>query len=212
VPAIPIAAAAAGGGWVHDAMRDGGYAGLFGLLVAENVFPPIPSEVVLPLAGFYVGQGVLAFVPALLVATLGSVAGALILYAAGRVGGRPLLLRWGRVLRVDAARLDVGDRWFAQHGGKIVLAGRLVPGARSLVSIPAGVARMPLGRFVVLTALGSGVWNAALIGAGWALGSRWDSLEGIVGPAGRIVLVALVLVVATAALMAWRRRRVRRPA
>ena len=110
---------------------------------------------------------------AVLAATIGSVAGALILYALGRIGGRPLLLRHGRILRLDERRLDRADDWFDAHGPKLVLLGRLVPGVRSVVSVPAGLSEMPVGRFVALTALGSAVWNAVLIGAGWALGSRW---------------------------------------
>src|SRR5688572_31374743 len=107
---------------------------------------------------------------AVLAATIGSLFGALLLYAFGRLGGRPLLLRYGRWLRLDEARLDKADEWFDTHGGKIVFFGRLVPGVRSVVSIPAGLSEMPLGRFMLLTTAGSAIWNFALIGAGWALG------------------------------------------
>jgi membrane protein DedA with SNARE-associated domain len=162
--------------WAQTVLTDGGYAVLAALILLENLVPPIPSEVLLPLAGSRVATGEMSFVGAVLAATAGSMAGALILYALGRVGGRPLLLRHGRILRLDERRLDRADAWFDRHGPKIVLFGRLVPGVRSVVSIPAGLSEMPVGRFLALTALGSAVWNALLIGGGWALGSRWRDL------------------------------------
>ncbi len=191
--------------WVRRFMDDNGYLALGTLVVAENLFPPIPSEVVLPLAGFYVGTGVMSFTLALLVATTGSVVGALLLYALGRWGGRPLLLRWGRVVRLDHDRLDRADDWFDEHGWKVVLFGRLLPGVRSLVSIPAGSSEMPIARFAALTATGSMLWNAALIGAGWALGSNWEHVETVVGPLG-IAVLGLVLLGLAAALLLHRQR------
>ena len=201
-----MALLAAGDGWIQRLIADGGYAALAALVIAENVFPPIPSEVVLPLAGFYVGNGTLGFALALLAASAGSVIGALLLYALGRWGGRPLLLRAGRVLRLDRERLDRADDWFDGHGWKLVLFGRLVPGARSIVSIPAGASEMPVGRFVLLTALGSTAWNAALIGAGWTLGSNWERVEAYVGPAGSVVL-GLCAVASVVGVLVLRRRR-----
>ena len=192
--------------WARRFMDDNGYAALGGLVVVENLFPPIPSEVILPLAGFYVGQGVMSFPLALLTATAGSVLGALLLYALGRWGGRPLLLRWGRVLRLDRDRLDRADDWFDRHGWKLVLFGRVVPGMRSIVSIPAGSSEMPVARFLALTAAGSLLWNAILIGAGWSLGSNWHRVEQIVAPAGTAVL-ALVVVGAGRVVAVRRRRR-----
>ncbi len=121
-----------------------GYFGVAFLMFAENLFPPIPSEVILPLTGFLVGREDLAFVPALVAATTGSLAGALVLYALGRWGGRGLVLRLlVDVLRVKEADLDRADEWFDRYGGVVVLFGRMVPGVRSLVSIPAGSRRCP---------------------------------------------------------------------
>ena len=160
-------------GWAEDLLLGGGYVLLAVLILLENLFPPIPSELLLPLAGSRVASGDFDYFPAVLAATAGSVAGALVLYGIGRVGGRPLLLRQGRILRLDERRLDRADGWFDAHGPKLVLLGRLVPGVRSVVSVPAGLSEMPVARFVALTALGSTVWNAVLIGAGWALGARW---------------------------------------
>jgi membrane protein DedA with SNARE-associated domain len=198
--------AVAPGDWVRNTVSSGGYPALAGLILAENLFPPIPSELILPLAGFYVGQGELAFLLAVLAATIGSVAGALILYAIARFGGRRVVLRFGRLLRVKERELDKADDWFDRHGAWVVLGGRLVPGARSLVSIPAGLSEMPIVKFTALTMLGSTVWNAALIGAGWALGEHYEKVGGIVGPIGTAVVAASALAVVGLILRARRSR------
>ena len=192
--------------WAQTLLTDGGYAVLAALILLENLLPPIPSEVLLPLAGSRVATGDMAFLPAVLAATAGSVAGALVLYALGRLGGRPLLLRHGRILRLDERRLDRADDWFDRHGPRIVLFGRLVPGVRSVVSIPAGFSEMPVGRFVVLTALGSTAWNALLIGGGWALGSQWRELTHAVESIDVWAYAAVVAAIATAVAVHRRRR------
>ena len=199
--------AAAPGDWVRNTVSTGGYPALAGLILGENLFPPLPSEVILPLAGFYVGQGEMTFILAVLAATIGSVVGALILYAIARYGGRAVVLRFGKVLRVKERDLDRGDEWFDRHGSWVVLFGRLVPGARSLVSIPAGLSEMPLVRFTALTALGSTVWNCALIGAGWALGEHYEKVGGIVGPVGTAVVAVCALAVLALLVTSYRRRR-----
>jgi membrane protein DedA with SNARE-associated domain len=127
-------------------------------MAVESVFPPIPSEVVLPLAASLVASGALSFLVAVLAATAGSVLGAWVLYAMGRFGGRPALLRLGPLRRIDEARLARAEAWFARRGDWLVVVGRLVPGLRAVVSIPAGTARMPLWRFTLLTAIGSLIW------------------------------------------------------
>jgi membrane protein DedA with SNARE-associated domain len=193
--------------WAQEALEQGGYVLLALLILLENLFPPIPSEVILPLAGARVASGDLSFGLAVVAATAGSVAGALVLYALGRHGGRPLLLSHGRLLRLDAAKLAHADAWFDRHGAKIVFLGRLVPGVRSLVSVPAGLGRMGVARFVALTAAGSALWNALLIGAGWALGARWRQVSDAVGTATPLVLGAVVGAVAVAVAVGMRRRR-----
>ena len=195
--------------WVSDVIQSFGYAGVAFLMLAENLFPPIPSEVILPLTGFLVEQGGLTFLPALLVATGGSLAGALVLYALGRWGGRRLILRYGKVLRVKEADLDRADGWFDSYGGAVVLFGRIVPGVRSLVSIPAGLSEMPLGRFVLLTALGSGVWNSLLIGTGWLLGENWSQVAGVVGSISDVVWALLAVAAFVLVVWWWRRRCIR---
>ena len=193
------------GDWVRDAVAAGGYPGVAALILVENLFPPIPSEVILPLAGFYVGKGDFGFGWTVLAATVGSVAGALVIYALTRRGGRPLLLRYPRLFRVPETDLDRADGWFDRFGPGLVLVGRLVPGARSLVSIPAGLSEMPVVSFTLLTAVGSAVWNAALIGAGWALGSNYDKVGNVIGPIGTAVTILLLLGVLL--LFSRRRRR-----
>ena len=194
------------GDWVREVVTTGGYPGLAALIFIENIFPPIPSEIILPLAGFYVGEGDLIYGWAVIAATVGSLAGALVIYALARQGGRPLVLRHSRLLRVRETDLDRADDWFDRYGSWLVVGGRLVPGARSLVSLPAGLSEMPPIRFVLLTALGSALWNAALVGAGWILGRNYDKVAGFIGPIGTAVTVALVLGAVAVALW-WRRRR-----
>ena len=194
-------------GWIFDVISALGYLGLALLLVAENLFPPIPSEVVLPLAGFVVGQGDLVFWPALLASTAGSVTGALILYALGRYGGRGLALRYGHWLRVSADELERAEGWFRRYGDWVVIGARVVPFARSVVSIPAGTMKMPLLRFVALTALGSAVWNALLIGAGVALGANWGLISGWIGSYSDVVLIVLAAAAALFLLLRSRRHR-----
>ncbi|CAA9406244.1 MAG: hypothetical protein AVDCRST_MAG55-1010 [uncultured Rubrobacteraceae bacterium] len=177
------------GQWVLDVIGALGYLGLALLLIAENLFPPIPSEVVLPLAGFLVGRGELNLWGALTAATFGSVAGAVVLYGLGRWGGRRLVLRYGKWLRVDEEGLRRAEGWFGRYGDWIVLVARVVPVARSIVSVPAGTAKMPLPRFVVLTTVGSAAWNGLLIGAGVALGANWRVVQNWVGSYSEGVLV-----------------------
>ena len=181
----PLLAAEAGGdtgltglaGLVADTITALGAIGV-GLLVAlENLFPPIPSEVVLPLAGFLAGQGRMPVVLVIVAATVGSVVGALLLYWAGAALGRRRLYRIAdRMPLVEVEDLGRAESWFATHGGRAVLIGRLVPVVRSLISVPAGVERMPLVRFTVYTTLGSAVYNAVLVMAGYLLGSRWEDV------------------------------------
>jgi membrane protein DedA with SNARE-associated domain len=190
---------------IENAVTEAGYAGIAIVMAIETVFPPIPSELVLPLAGFHVARGTLGFVPALGASTLGAVAGALVLYAIARLGGRPLVLRLHPLLRITERDMDRADRWFDRRAVPIVLFGRMVPGVRSLVSVPAGLSEMPLWRFLAATTAGAAVWNAALLGAGALLGTQYERVEGYVGPVSTVVMVAVVL--AVVAGIVWLRRR-----
>ena len=190
---------------ISDVISAYGAFGLAALMLLENLVPPIPSEAVLPLAGFFVGLGELNFFAALVASTAGSLVGALILYAVGRRGGRPLVLNHGKKLGISEADLDRAEGWFDKYGDAVVLVARVVPIARSIVSLPAGVVEMPLGRFTLLTILGSGVWNALLIGAGWLLGANWSRVTYFVGQVSNVVLI--VFAVAFVGLVIWWRRR-----
>ena len=191
---------------VSQVIRDLGLLGLVALMFVENVFPPIPSEVVLPLAGFFVGRGDFSFVGVLAAATLGSVLGSIFLYELARYGGRPFVLRYGSILRVQPEDLDRADAWFERRGPVIVLVGRCIPGVRSLVSLPAGTLKMPRFQYIALTLVGSLAWNAALIGAGWILGEEWDRVSDVVGSVGTPLLVVLLVVLGAASVVWWWRR------
>jgi membrane protein DedA with SNARE-associated domain len=165
-------------GWIASVIEALGEVGV-GLLVAlENLVPPIPSEIVLSMAGYLAGEGRVNVVLVAIAATAGSVLGALALYGLGYALGEDRLRRWlDRIPLVDADDLDTADKWFERHQKSAVLFGRCAPVVRSLVSIPAGANHMNLGQFTLLTAIGSGVWNTIFVGGGYALGSRWQRLE-----------------------------------
>jgi len=198
-------------GWVLDVIQTMGAVGVAALVALENVFPPLPSEVVLPLAGFLAGQGKLSLAAVLVAATVGSVVGALVLYWAGAALGRERLRRIAeRTPLMDADDVDRAQAWFDRHGRTAVLAGRLVPGVRSLISIPAGVSRMPLLPFLAYTTLGSAAYNAVLVLLGHQLGSRWTSVEKYSDPINYGVYALIALGILVAILRRAKHRRVDR--
>ncbi len=189
--------------WVVDVIERLGAVGVGLLIFLENVIPPIPSEVILPFAGFASSRGDINAVAAWLAASIGSLAGALLLYAIGAFIGEERLRELSRkrwFVFFGEKDLDRGLAFFERHGAKVVFFARFVPLVRSVVSVPAGLDRMPIVRFAVLTFVGSAIWNAGFIAAGRALGDRWDSVEGVVGPlsyvvVGLLAIAAVVLVV-----------------
>ena len=193
--------------WVTDVVHSFGYVGVFVLIVLGDLRLPIPTELTLPLAGFLVGQGRLSFIPVLLTATAARVTTSLILYTLGlRIGGerlRRLIMRFERFGLLFTSDVDKASEVFERHGGKAVLIGHLVPGVGALISVPAGLKRMPIRwRFLGYTALGSTLWTGALVGLGWALGSRWRMVELYASFIGYAVLAAVVLGVIW---LLWRR-------
>jgi len=197
-------------GWVVDVIESIGALGVGVLILLENVFPPLPSEVVLAFAGFSVSQGVLNGSLAWVAATAGSLAGAYVLYAVGALVGYDRLHdlaghRW--FVLFTQTDLRRGERFFARHGGKVVLLARVVPLLRSIVSVPAGITRMPLVRFSALTVLGSGMWNALFLYAGYRLGVRWDEVGQYLQPVSYAVVGALLLALAVLTVRTLRRRR-----
>ena len=190
--------------WATDFIDAIGLVGVALLVALENIFPPIPSELVLLLTGFNVSQSRFGYVGAVVFATIGSVVGAWVLYAVGRVLNEDRferLLAWaGKFLGFKRKDIDKGFDWFERHGGLVVFFGRLVPIVRSVVSVPAGADKMPLVRFSLLTAAGSLVWNAIWVAIGWGLGDQWekagvwgDRLQYATIAAGAVVLVWLVV-------------------
>jgi membrane protein DedA with SNARE-associated domain len=183
-------------GWVVDLMETLGAPGVGLAIALENVFPPLPSEVFLPLAGFAAARGDLSVGAAIAWTTLGSVVGALVLYGLGAALGRDRLRAIvDRMPLVNLSDVDKAEAWFARHGPKAVFFGRMVPLVRSMISVPAGVERMGLPLFLALTAAGSLIWNSAFVMAGYLLGENWHIVESYAGIASRVVLVAVVLAV-----------------
>jgi membrane protein DedA with SNARE-associated domain len=181
-------------GWAVSLMDTLGAPGAGLAIALENLFPPLPSEVILPLAGFAASRGDLSLVGALIWTTIGSVVGAVALYALGAWFGR------GRV-RAVVARLplvklsdvDRAEAWFARHGGKAVLYGRMIPIFRSLISLPAGVERMPIGRFLLYTTAGSLIWNTTFVVAGYQLGENWERVVQYAGFVQYAVIAAVAV-------------------
>jgi len=200
---------------VTDVYNAVGYLGVALWVAIESVIIPIPSELVLPFAGFLVGQGTsiepltgqpwnLALVT--IAGTIGATVGALVAYAIGYFGGRPIIERWGRYLGISPADLDRADEFFARHGTKAAFFGRMVPVIRSLVSFAAGIARMPLGPFVVWTALGSLPFTFLLVLAGQQLGANWETIGGVIKQFEYVVIAVLAVIV-----LAWIWFRIVRP-
>jgi membrane protein DedA with SNARE-associated domain len=200
-------------GWAIRLMETLGAPGAGVAVALENLFPPIPSEVILPLAGFTASQGDMSLVAAIVWTTLGSVFGALVLYWLGALIGRDRLRAVAaRVPLVNVSDIDRTEAWFARHGRKTVFFGRMVPLFRSFVSIPAGVERMPMATFLLLTALGSLIWNSVFVMGGYLLGENRQVIETYAGTYQKAVLAVGVVAVAAfvvVRLIAARRRRQR---
>lgn len=185
--------------WAKDVVDSAGYIGVFLMIVLENVFPPIPSEVILPLAGALASEGRFFLPGLILAASLGAVGGALILYYLAYWFGdhrlRWLIRRYGKWFAVSEADLDKANEWFDRRGGLAVAICRVVPIVRSLVSLPAGLRRMNMVPFVTYTFIGATVWNTILVTAGYILGDNWDEVEHVVGYFQYVVILAAVAAV-----------------
>jgi membrane protein DedA with SNARE-associated domain len=184
--------------WIIHTIRTMGYPGLVLLALLECVFPPIPSELVLPFAGMTSTQGQLSLWGVILAGTLGGVLGAVVLYALGRRLGmertRDWLERHGHWVGVSAEELDRGQKWFERHGAATVFFCRLLPAVRSLISVPAGIERMTFPLFLVFTTLGTALWTTLLAYAGRVLGDHYTLVERYLDPVSWVILGALTLV------------------
>lgn len=193
--------------WVTKIVETLGYTGVAFLVALENVFPPIPSEAILPLAGFVAGQGKASLIGMIAAATLGSTIGALILYGiAAWIGPDRLhafVVKYGRWFGIKERDMVRAEEWFDKRSDAAVLLGRCVPIIRSVVSVPAGFRRMPIIRFIILTAIGSTVWNTALVVAGYVLGDRWEQVEGVVGIFQYVVIAGIAAGIGWFAWTRW---------
>ena len=158
-------------------MSAGGYFGLFALMALESMIAPVPSEVVMPFAGYLVLQGRFDFWIVLLVSGLGSIFGSVLSYYIGFYGGRPFVLRYGKYLLLDKEHLEWTENWFRKQGNKTIFISRFIPVVRHLISIPAGIAKMTIHKFVIYTFLGATIWNFILLYAGFKLGEHWDKIH-----------------------------------
>jgi membrane protein DedA with SNARE-associated domain len=183
-------------GWAINLMETLGAPGAGLAIAMENLFPPLPSELILPLAGFTASQGNMGLFDAVLWTTLGSVVGALVLYGLGALLGRERVVAIAAKLPlVKVSDIEKTEAWFAKHGKKTVFFGRMIPIFRSLISIPAGVERMPIMTFTLLTTLGSLIWNTAFVMAGYLLGENYSLVENYMGIVSKVVLGIVVLAV-----------------
>ncbi|HEX2843906.1 MAG TPA: DedA family protein [Candidatus Limnocylindria bacterium] len=202
---------------MYDAV---GYVGVAVAVALETIVAPIPSEVILPMAGWKVSQSAsdpsvlepLTNLPwniplAVLLATVGSVVGALVGYAIGAWGGRPILDRYGRYVGIGSEDLDRADRWFDRWGSWAVFFGRMVPLVRTFVSYPAGISRMPMGRFLLFSTLGSLPWNLALIYAGFVVGDNYEDISRTIKPFEYVIYAVVIAGVVLFVARWWRGKR-----
>jgi membrane protein DedA with SNARE-associated domain len=196
--------------WISNTMNTLGYWGIGFLMFMENLFPPIPSELIMPLAGFTVAQGKMNFQYAVLAGVVGTILGTLLWYYAGFWIGEKRIAeladRYGRWIGVSGSDIDKANRWFYCHGTKAVLLGRLVPGVRTLISLPAGLSRMRLAPFLFYSTVGTAIWTTALTYAGYVLGDHYELVDEYLAPVSKIVAALIVI-----AFAVWvvRRKKIR---
>ncbi len=180
--------------WAVSLMETLGGVGAGIAIARENLFPPLPSEIILPLAGFTAAKGTLGLVEVLIWTTVGSIVGALALYGIGAwLGRRRMYAIAQRMPLIKIEDIERTEAWFERHGSKAVFFGRMIPIFRSLISIPAGIERMPLIRFTLLTAAGSAIWNTIFVLAGYYLGANWHIVEDYAGIFQKVVIAAVVV-------------------
>lgn len=184
--------------WIIGIIDGSGYFGIFFLLVLENIFPPIPSELIIPLTGYSAAQGELNVFLVIIVATLGSVVGAFPWYYLGNFFGldrlKKMSLSYGRLLTLSPEDIEAAAKWFNLHGRVAVLFGRLIPGVRTLISVPAGIASMPLPTFLLYTTIGSAIWNTALVFLGYFLGTQHELVSGYIGPISDAIIFLMIAI------------------
>lgn len=182
--------------WVIRFIEQQGYFGIALLMLAENVFPPLPSELIMPFAAFQAAKGQLHWMGVIVTGSVGSLAGTLPWYFAGRILGLERVLKFadrhGRWLTLSRQDVERAEDWFTRRGSIVLVLGRLVPALRTVISLPAGVSRLPFWRFCLWTAAGSLIWCSALTAAGYLLESRYERIASLMGPVSTGILVALL--------------------
>lgn len=182
--------------WITGFVEQNGYLGIALLMLLENVFPPIPSELIMPMAGYTAAQGHLNLALVIIAGAIGTVSGALFWYFVGRWVGceriRSFARRHGRWLTISADEVDLARDWFRRHCGKAVFIGRLVPTIRTLISIPAGIAGMELPKFLIYTTAATLIWIGMLAGAGYLLGSRYEDVSHWLNPVSNVITGGLL--------------------
>jgi membrane protein DedA with SNARE-associated domain len=183
--------------WIPNIMGQLGYFGIALLMFLENLFPPIPSELIMPLAGFSVSRGDMAFAPVIVAGVVGTVLGTYPWYYIGKFLNEEKLEhfadKYGKWISVSAKDIHKANNWFNRHGGKAVFLCRLVPGVRTLISLPAGINGMPLTPFTLYTTAGTTIWVLFLTGAGYKLGDHYDLVNKYLGPISKIALISLAI-------------------
>ncbi|NJL37050.1 MAG: DedA family protein [Leptolyngbyaceae cyanobacterium SM1_4_3] len=183
--------------WITNTINTLGYVGIGFLMFLENLFPPIPSELIMPLAGFTAAQGEMNFFYAVLAGVIGTLLGALPWYYAGRFLGIDRLKIWadryGKWLGISSKEMDAATKWFLKHGSKTVLLCRLVPGVRTLISIPAGTCNMPFIPFFLYSTVGTLAWVSLLTAAGYLLGDNYELVEVYMGPLSKLIVGSLLI-------------------
>lgn len=185
----------------------GGYMGLFLLMALESMVAPVPSEVVMPFAGYLVLQGRFEFWTAVLVSGFGSIFGSLISYYMGAYLGRPFILKFGKYLLLEEEHLEWTEKWFKKQGDKTIFVSRFVPVVRHLISMPAGIARMAMHKFIIYTFVGASIWNLILLYAGFKLGSHWDKIHHF---SKELDVVFVIAVAAFLAYFIWKHHKRRK--
>ncbi|WP_061932467.1 DedA family protein [Aureimonas sp. AU22] len=184
--------------FVQTLMQDYGVAGIAFLMFLENIFPPIPSEIIMPLAGYQAATGNHSFLAVVLAGTFGSILGILPWYYLGLWFGEERIIRladrFGRWMTMTADDVEAADRWFRKYGLWAVLFGRLIPTVRTLISVPAGLARMPMGTFLLFSAIGTLVWTTGLALAGYLLAQQYELVDQYIGPVSNAVIAIVVLI------------------
>ncbi|KKT20070.1 MAG: hypothetical protein UW03_C0010G0014 [Candidatus Peregrinibacteria bacterium GW2011_GWA2_43_8] len=194
--------------YITGFMESTGYITVFFGMIMESMVFPVPSEAIMPFAGFLIAEGRFSFLGVIGISTLGSIVGSLISYFIGLYGGRPFVNKFGKYVLLDQEELNLTERFFRKHGEATIFISRFIPVVRHLISLPAGLAKMNLWKFVILTVLGAGLWNAFLAYVGFYLKQNWEVVMKYSRIVDIVVLVILAVLVGMFVRRGWRKKTV----